>query len=110
MARPTNHDKRINDLLGQLRRALVAKEQARIEASVEAQMAGLVAGLGNGAAVVASPTAAPAAPAAASRRKGWSAAAKQKARLRMQKYWAAKRAKEGKRGKGAATPAQPRDS
>ncbi|MCC7137103.1 MAG: hypothetical protein IT460_01590 [Planctomycetes bacterium] len=54
MARPTNHDKRINDLLGQLRRALVAKEQARIEATVAQQMAGLVAGLGKGAAVVVS--------------------------------------------------------
>lgn len=96
MARPTNHDKRINDLLGQLRRALVAKEPARIEASVAQQMAGLVAGLGKGAAVVAAPVA----PAAAPRRKGWSAAAKAKARERMQKFWAAKRAKEWKRGKG----------
>lgn len=99
MARPTNHDKRIDDLLAQLRRALVAKEQARIEATVEAQMAGLVGGLGkSGAAVVAAPAAAaPAASAPAPRkRKGWSAAAKAKAKARMKAYWAAKNGKAGK--------------
>lgn len=104
MARPVNHDRKINDLLGQLRRALVAKEQARIEETVALQMAGLVAGLGKGAAVVAAP-AAPARTAAApvaKKRKGWSAEAKAKARARMVAYWKARRAKEGKRVKGAA--------
>lgn len=96
--RRPNFDARIALLLKQLRAALLGREQARVQANVEAQMAGLVAGLGKaGAAVVA----APAAPAAAPRRKGWSAAAKNKARERMRKYWAARRAKEGKRGKGA---------
>jgi hypothetical protein len=108
--RPRNHDARIAALLKQLRAELFAREQARIAATVDAQMAGLVAGLGKaGAAVVAAPAAAaPAAPAApdAKKRKGWSPAAKAKARLRMQKYWAARKGKAGKRGKGAkAVPA-----
>lgn len=102
MARPVNHDRKINDLLGQLRRALVAKEQSRIEATVAQQMAGLVAGLGKGAAVGAAPAIAAQAPVATKKRRGWSAAAKAKAKARMKAYWAAKRAKGGKRGKASA--------
>lgn len=100
MARPVNFDARIALLLKQLRAALLGREQARIAASVEAQMAGLVAGLGKaGAAVVAAPAApAAAAPAAPTRkRKGWSAAAKAKAKARMVAYWKAKRAAEKKK-------------
>lgn len=104
MARPVNHDARINALLGQLRKALFAREQARIAATVDAQMDGLVAGLGKAGAVVVAAPAAPAAPAAATRkRKGWSAAAKAKARLRMQKYWAERKGKAGKRVRPTAS-------
>lgn len=102
MARPVNHDKRINELLVQLRRALVAKEQARIEATVEAQMAGLVGGLGKaGTAMVASPTSTPVPATTPKKRKGWSPSAKAKARERMKKYWAARKAKGGARAKAA---------
>lgn len=105
MARPVNHDKRINDLLGQLRKALFTREQARIAATVDAQMAGLVAGLGKAGAAVAAAPAAAAASAATRKRKGWSAAAKAKARARMKAYWAAKKGGAAKRGKGAKVEA-----
>jgi hypothetical protein len=110
MARPVNFDARIALLLKQLRAALLGREQARVQANVEAQIAGLVAGLGKtGAAVVAAPAAAavaaPAAAPVAKKRKGWSAAAKAKAKARMVAYWKARRAREGKRGKGAKVEA-----
>jgi hypothetical protein len=44
--RKKNHDKHIQNLVAELRAALVAKEQARIQAAVEARVASLVRALG----------------------------------------------------------------
>ena len=93
MPRPTNHDKKIADLISQLRRALVARESAKIEETVDAQMDGLVAGLtgarivGNGAVAPVTPTAAP----TTKKRRSWTPAAKKAAKARMKAWWAARR-------------------
>jgi hypothetical protein len=66
----------VADLLARLRRALVARESARIEATVAAQMDGLVAGLKGGSGVsnaVAAPSKAALVP--TKKRRGWSPAA-----------------------------------
>jgi hypothetical protein len=44
--RPPNLDKRIADLIAQLKQALVAREQQRVEATVARQVDALVRGLG----------------------------------------------------------------
>jgi hypothetical protein len=43
--RKNDYDRRIRDLVGQLKVALIAREQQRIEQQVEAQVAGIVRGL-----------------------------------------------------------------
>ena len=87
--RPANLDKRISDLVLQLRKALLAKEVARAEASVGAQMQALMAGLEKGGCgAAAAPQVVAAAPAAAKKRRGWSPAARAAAKKRMVAYWA----------------------
>ena len=63
--RPTNHDKKIALLIAQLRRALVSREQARVEGQVALHVDALVQGLRDGHAAAAATGAAPAKPAAA---------------------------------------------
>jgi hypothetical protein len=116
--RPTNLDKKIAHHIDQLRRALVAREHARIEGQVAVQMAGIVEQLGNGA--VGNAGAAPSKPAArpTKKRKGWSPAAKAAARERMLARWAARKGKAGQRcggprggdGEGVGQPVSHSDS
>jgi|GEM_PF-6664486 len=99
--RRPNLDKRIADLIGQLRKALVAREQARIEATVAAQMAALVAGV-QGGHVEAAPTPPVTAAPALKKRRGWNAAARAAAKKRMTAYWAKRQAAQAKGGKRVA--------
>ena len=103
--RRPNYDARIQDLLKQLRAALVAREQARLEAAVAAQMAGLLRGFGKGVQVGRAAAASSGASAPAKRRGNRtprSAAFKEAARKRMIAYWAARKGKGGgKKGKAA---------
>jgi hypothetical protein len=105
--RPPNLDKRIAHLIAQLKRALAAREQQRIEAQVAGQVDALVRGLqgsGDGAPVKRGPgrprkdAIAVLAPAAAPvrRRKPRSAASRAQQAKKMKAYWAAKRKAGGK--------------
>ena len=107
--RPANLDKRISDLVGQLRKALLAKEAAKAEATVGAQMQSLLTGLsrGGGSGSVAPIVVEAAAPAAAApktskKRRGWSPAARAAAKARMKAYWAKRK---GGRAKAAVAAA-----
>ena len=93
--RPANLDKRISDLVLQLRKALLAREAARAEASVGAQMQSLMLGLGKGVggAAAAPQVVAAAPPAAPKKRRGWNPAARAAAKKRMVAYWAKRRGK-----------------
>ena len=109
--RKPNLDKRVKDLIGQLKAALVARARQRIEAQVDARVATLVDGLQR---VVEGGTVGRAdreatVPAVADKptmkkRRGWSPAARAAAQKRMTAYWAAKR-KGKKGGKAKAAPA-----
>ena len=99
--RKPNLDKRVSDLISQLKSALVAREQARIEAQVSAQVGALVRGLGTGGNGRA--TSAPTAPVsrsegadASKKRRGWSPTAKAAARARMKALWAKRKARGGR--------------
>ena len=107
--RPLNHDARVARLIADLRKALVAREAARIEGAVASHIDGLVASLQSGihvggarqAAMVSEST--PAAVPTAAKPKGRkrrSAASRKAQGAKMKAYWAARKAKEGK-GKGA---------
>ena len=84
------HNQRITALVGQLREALVAREQAHIEARVSAQMAVLTKGLGGpdtrakGGISSGGKT--------TGNRKPRSAASRAKQAARMRAYWKAKKA------------------
>ena len=102
--RKTNWDKKIAELIADLRRALVAREQDRIEATVAAQMSALVGGLQGldtgieGRNSATAPDAPAAAPSAGGRgnRKPRSAESKAKQAAKMRAYWRARKAAESK--------------
>jgi hypothetical protein len=101
--RRRNLDQRIASLIRDLKAALVAREQQRIEGSVAKNVDALVAGLRVGGTAANGTTAArssasalESAPSSGGNRKARSAAFREAARKRMVAYWAAK-----KRGKGA---------
>jgi hypothetical protein len=101
--RPPNHDKRIADLLKQLRAALVARESAQIARTVDAQMNGLVAGISKGVGgaaptKVVAPKMAP--EAGRGNRKPRSAASRAAQSRKMKAYWAAKRKAAASQSKG----------
>ena len=107
--RRPNHDRRVADLLDQLRAALVAREQERIERTVAAQMSALVGGLKGLGGPDTAPAAKPGvvrseAPAATGRgnRTGRSAASRKAQSRKMPAIWAAR-----KKGKGAPKAAKP---
>jgi len=105
--RRPNLDKRIADLIGQLRKALVAREQARSESTVAAQMAALVSELQGGHVATAPTPPVTAAPVAVSKRgnrKPRSAASRAAQGAKMKAYWAKRRAAQTKGGQkvGAA--------
>lgn len=111
--RPANHDKKIARLIADLRKALVARETAKIEAtvskSVDALVASMQGGIHGGGAPV-QPVAASIAPtvtvaAPAVKKKGRSAASRALQARMMKAYWAARKAKESK-AKGAAKKAE----
>src|SRR5262245_4702286 len=97
--RKPNYDRRIASLVAELKAALVAREQSRIESQVARHVEGLVRGLGN----VGKGSSVPAVAATSSARKGpgrgnrkpRSAAARAAQSRRMKAYWAARRAKKG---------------
>lgn len=91
--RKPNHDKKVSDLISQLKAALVAREQARIEAQVSAQVGALVRELGTGHNGKAGPVrrAAKSPAGSLAKRRGWSPAARAAARRRMRAFWASKR-------------------
>ena len=103
--RRANPDKRVSDLIAQLKVALVAREQQRIESQVASRVDALVRGL-QGSAGGSRPPAvktrstvsAPAAPKRGNR-KPRSAASREAQRKRMLAYWAAKRAGKKTAGK-----------
>jgi hypothetical protein len=102
-------DKRIADLIGQLKAALVAREQQRLETTVAKHVDALVADLSadgeateRAAPADALRAAGPSSPSRKGNRKPRSAAFREAARKRMVAYWTAKRT--GKRGK-ASRPA-----
>lgn len=112
--RPVNYDAKINRLVAELRKALVAREVAKIEASVSKHMGALVNEfdepiiVGNG--VVAPTRSAPTDEArtdeparAATRhvRKGRSAASRQAQAAKMKAYWKARKASEAKGAAGS---------
>ena len=110
--RPTNYDAKIARLVKELRRTLVAREIARIEASVSklvdtlvASMRGIdVGGAHPGQAIVAMAKPAKEAAVALAKkigRKGRSAASRALQAAKMKAYWAKRKAKEAKAGKGA---------
>jgi len=110
--RPLNHDAKIARLIADLHKALVAREAARIEGAVASHINDLVASLQSGihvggarqATMVSAPT--PAAAPTTSKTKGRkrrSAASRKAQAAKMRKYWAERKAKEGK-GKGAPKP------
>ena len=107
--RRPNPDRRIANLVSELKAALVAREQQRIEATVGAKITALLRGLKGIAAGDSdpSPVAAPRAasgPASASlgrgNRRQRSAASRRAQSLKMKAFWAAKR-----KGKTSAKPA-----
>jgi hypothetical protein len=97
--RKPNLDRKIHELIGQLKAALVARARLRIEAQVDARVATLVEGLqkvveGGGDRRVAAAAATPGVRGKpAKRRLGWSPAARAAAKRRMQAYWAARKAR-----------------
>ena len=118
--RPLNRDAKIARLIADLRKALVAREAARIEGAVASHINELVASLQSGihvggarqAAVVsaAAPTAVPAAASKPKGRKRRSAASRKLQAAKMKAYWAARKAKEGKGKAGKAAPMDKRAS
>lgn len=121
--RPVNYDAKINRLIAELRKALVAREAARIEGAVASHIDGLVASLQAGVHVggarqvaLAVPVASVNAPrvttaaATPKGRKRRSAASRQAQAVKMKAYWKARKAAEaegetGGKRKGA-TPAK----
>ena len=104
--RKTNWDKKVAELIADLRRALVAREQDRIEATVSAQMSSLVGGLTGGDSTPAPVAPTPSAPAAATgrgNRKPRSAASLAKQAAAMRRSWAKRNA-----AKAAASKAAPK--
>lgn len=111
--RPVNYDAKVNRLIAELRKALVAREAARIEGAVAAHIDGLVSSLQAGVhiggarqtamgAPVTSADAPRVAAAAKSRgRKRRSAASRQAQAARMKAYWKARKAAEAKEATGA---------
>jgi hypothetical protein len=96
--RKPNLDKRVAELISQLKSALVAREQARIEAAVGKQVDALTGGLSrNTATSDGAPAPAAAKTTRASRtakrgnRKPRSAASREAARKRMIAYWKSRR-------------------
>jgi len=114
--RKPNLDKKVKDLIGQLKAALVARARQRIEARVNSQVSFLVGGLqrvvdgGSVAPVEVKVAVPPAATKPAKRkRKSWSPAAREAARKRMKARWAAKRkGKKGGKAKAGLATSTPR--
>jgi hypothetical protein len=107
--RRPNLDKKISGLIADLKAALVQREQQSLEAQVSARVDAIVSGLtkvGGGASKTVAASA-KAASAPVKRRRGWSPAAKAAARARMKAFWAAKKGKAAKRGKGTKAAAAP---
>lgn len=105
--RKPNLNSKIARLIADLRKALVARETARIEASVSKSVDALVAsmqgGVDIGGAHPVQPVAATMTPAVtvsapAAKKKGRSAASRALQAAKMRKYWAARKAKEAKAG------------
>ena len=100
--RKANPDKRIQDLIAQLKAALVAREQSRIESQVSSQVDALFQGLGrvtassNGKVARQTSGKLPTAGASKKERRSWNPAAREAARKRMVEYWRKKRAKTAK--------------
>ena len=98
--RKTNWDRKVAELIADLRKALVAREQDRIEATVAAQMSALVGGLAGGDSTPAPVAQASSAPAASTagrgNRKPRSAASLAKQAAAMRRSWARRRAAKSK--------------
>jgi hypothetical protein len=99
--RKPNLDKKIHELIGQLKAALVARARLRIEAQVDARVATLVEGLqkvveGGRAGREAKMATRAVGARLAKKRRGWSPAARAAAKKRMQAYWKAKKAQSRK--------------
>ena len=95
--RKPNLDKRIKDLIAQLKASLVARARQRIEAQVDARVAALVDGLQRvvqgGAAGRVAREAAAVTGQTKKKRRGWSPAAREAARRRMKAHWAKRKGK-----------------
>lgn len=106
--RPVNYDAKINRLVAELRKAVVAREAARIEGAVASHIDGLVASLQGGVHVGGArqtATGAPVASADAPRvtatakapgRKRRSVASRQAQAAKMKAYWKARKAAEAR--------------